>query len=83
MESVHSSVGDEHCSKVALPTIGPREMSEALGGEEDGVLGPDAGGVSCGCAGDSATGRQCRKQSSPKLCDLWDLTAGLQSWPTL
>ena len=33
MESVHSSVGDEHSSKVALPTIAPREMSEALGGE--------------------------------------------------
>ena len=54
-------VVDEHCSKVALPTIAPREMSEALGGEEDGVLGPDAAGVSCGCAGDSASGRQCRE----------------------
>ena len=68
MESTHSSVGDEHCSKLALPTITP-EMFEALGGEEDGVLGSDVAGFSC-CAGDSATGRQRQELSRPKLCDL-------------
>ena len=55
MESVHSSVGDEHCSKPTQSTISPREMFEAVSGEENGLFGPNAAGVSCVCAGSSAT----------------------------
>ena len=41
MESAHSSVRDEPCSKPAPPTITTKGMFEALGGEEDGVLSPN------------------------------------------